>query len=265
MKSKVLKNVIQKSLEENNFRHCHVDFTGKQKISEGHLSEISFVDVSYEIDNGEKEILHLAIKTSKETEAVKDMMIRIFNQETLFYQTIFPIFVEFQIHRNVESVFNPLVKFYKTVVTDTVQVIILENVKAKGFELKDRRKPLTLQHLRLALEYYSKFHALSFAVNDQQPELLKVLNNNVNEVLNKHLGILATFIPIVFEHTLDMLLRRGESELHATFKKILNGRNLVHQVLDLHKEDTNYLIISHCDPWVNNFMFLHKVSTFFLV
>lgn len=203
MKSTFLSNVIQKALEENNFKRCHVDFTGEQKISEGHLSEISFVDVSYETDSGEKEMLHLAIKKSKETEALKDVMIRVFEQETLFYRTIFPIFLEYQIQRNVKDVFNPLVKFYKTVITDSVRVIILENVKAKGFELRDRRQPLTLQHLTLALQYYGKFHALSFAVNDRQPELFKVLSNNVNEALNKHLGILATLIPIAFEHTLD--------------------------------------------------------------
>lgn len=60
--------------------------------------------------------------------------------------------------------------------------LFLEDLKRKDFEMINHRtEPLTFDHMALYLKALGKFHALSFAIKDQQPEKFKHLTSLIPE------------------------------------------------------------------------------------
>lgn len=57
---------------------------------------------------------------------------------------------------------------------------MLEDLQAKNFTTANQ---LTDQHVRLVMQALGKFHAVSFAMKQKQPEDFKKLTANMNELL----------------------------------------------------------------------------------
>lgn len=256
--------IIQKSLQEMHFKNCQIDFAEGQEIIAGHLSDITFLDVNCETQTDRKTVLHLALKSSKENEFTRDLLnlSNIFKQEILFYETVFPSFLEFQVHRGIKTIFNPLAKIYKCVVKKNIDLIMLENLKTSGYEVCDKRQPLSSQHLKLALVDYGKLHALSFAMRDQKPDLYQHITKDLKSVLKAHtLNVLSPFLPTLFNQVLDLLLKKQEFDVHSKLKHLLDHKKIIEQALQLYDENTTYSVVNHCDPWINNLMFQYEVRS----
>lgn len=258
-----MKVVIENSLKEKNFKNCEIDFASAQKVSDGHLSDVTFVNVHCLTRTGSKKGLHLALKQSKRNEAVSDLLNQkgVFKQEMLFYEMIFPIFLDFQIERKIEQIFDPLPKIYKAITIGSTDLIILENVRASGFEMCNNRQPLPLQHLKLALQYYGRFHAISFALRDQKPALYQQMADVLKNTIKRHISrTVNPYLPKLFEQLLALLAERHEFEHHKRLKCLLEEKNIIERAFNLFDENTGYSVINHTDPWINNLMFHHKVS-----
>lgn len=60
---------------------------------------------------------------------------------------------------------------------------MLEDLKAKNFLMIDRHtEAITPDHVRLVMQALGKFHAISYALKDQQPEKFKALTSNIDEI-----------------------------------------------------------------------------------
>lgn len=98
-----------------------------------------------------------------------------------------PTFREFQESKGIiveESGFYEYPKCYKTIDTELSECLMFEDLKARDFKMIDRHtEAITGDHVRLVMQALGKFHAISYALKDQQPEKFKEITSNLDEWL----------------------------------------------------------------------------------
>lgn len=103
----------------------------------------------------------------------------------------------------------------------------------------------------------AKFHAISFALKDQQPEKFKSLASNLKEMfLRDDDAFIREFFEKQSEGIFKVLANEEDADLLAKMKKVFeNGAlKVALECLDLDGTDPGS-VISYGDSWQNNIMF----------
>lgn len=90
-----------------------------------------------------------------------------FNRESLFYDSIYPIFKKFQEKKGIVACkdgFYEIPACLKSITTEENECIFMEDLKLRGFEMFNRLQEVTLEHVKKIMEILGKFHAISFAI-----------------------------------------------------------------------------------------------------
>lgn len=183
-----------------------------------------------------------------------------FRKECFLYTDILPRYKKLEIEFGVkeEDIFDIGAKFYGAKIAsspdidfDDDAVILLENLKVRGYYTGDRKSGLDLEHSRMAIKAMAKFHALGMAVKYKYPEEFAKLKERCKCLkLN----------PEAFEGMKDSFLDliRRDSVMGKYIDKIT-------PLLDDNTDNWTgtpeepWSTIIHADFWVNNMMF-HKNS-----
>lgn len=108
------------------------------------------------IENGEKLTVNVIIKALLSTmEELKKFSV--FPRERFIYDDVLPSFEKIWLERA-----NEVVKFGPDCIkveSDPYEIIVLDDLKANGYEMLDRKVGLTLSEVKLALAKLAKFHA----------------------------------------------------------------------------------------------------------
>ncbi|XP_065163556.1 uncharacterized protein [Atheta coriaria] len=225
---------------------------------DGYLSFLTRVDVTTE--DGKE--LHVVIKCAPRSEAVRKFVPihDAYMREIHIYEVIMPEFERFQREHGVPHPFNNIPKCLKTQSTEGKELLVLENIRTKGFQLWNRMKPMDLQHIELVFKTYGKLHAISYAMQQQEPEVYDKFTDNLFEIFSPDkfdpgmaamIQLLSTKLQETFEndaeHTeiYEKLTRFKDGGLMEFWKSI--GTNL-----------GNHPVLRHGDCWVNNMMFKYE-------
>lgn len=145
---------------------------------------------------------------------------------------------------------------YRTVDVDINECLLLEDLSLRGFSTIDRRAGvMTADHVNLVMQGLAKFHAISFALKDQQPKKFDQLTSNLNEVI-----ILKSNIQLRYYLTLHS---------KSVFDAISADKDLLAKVTEFYKKEAldiaadcidleatgSASVISYGDVWQNNIMF----------
>lgn len=157
-----------------------------------------------------------------------------------------------------ENGFNEYPKCYRTGDVDLSECVLLEDLSVKGFTMIDRfTQEITADHVRLVMKTLGKFHAISFALNDQQPEKFVEFSSQLNEVfIRKDDPILREYFLKQSESVLNAVSDEKDAHLLAKVKKVFEmaPMDIAADCLDL-KATGLAGVISHGDCWQNNVMF----------
>lgn len=97
-----------------------------------------------------------------------------------------PTFHEFERSKGVEIKKNGFwehANCYRTIDIDVNECLLLEDLRIREFSTIDRHNGvMTADHVRLVMQGFAKFHAISFALKDQHPEEFNELTSNLTEV-----------------------------------------------------------------------------------
>ncbi|KAK2582860.1 hypothetical protein KPH14_008939 [Odynerus spinipes] len=228
---------------------------------ENYGSTILAVDaVIRRTEHDEKEDLHMIAKMPPPTEFQRRIFNSpfTFNKEILFYEDVFPAYrrleKEYGIKEN--ELFDILSKYYGSrrsltpeIDFDDNAVILLENLKKRGYYTGKRSIGYDLAHSKLAVRAMARFHALGIAMRCKKPDVFarikktsECMKINMDEFSAAHLPVLAR----IKEDPIT-------SVYHDRCEKILTDENLLESWFA--QPEGPWATIIHSDFWVNNIMF----------
>lgn len=232
---------------------CEIKYFAGSALGDGYGSKTLGVDITEDTRS-----LHLFLKCALPGVAI-DKFNEIYKTEILLYKTIYPAYCKFLKDKGVENGFRNVPECYGVFEKTGSEIVALENLRKRNYTMYERSKCMNDEHLKLVLETFAKFHAISFAFKDQQKELHDdFLGNRINIFVNlKHIGL----NEVISKMVKDFLSKLDPIE----DKDILDrSENLASGVYDHFTKSechlSDYSILTKGDCWVNNMMFLYEVN-----
>lgn len=205
--------------------------------------------------------LRLIIKLSTTNKARrKEMqMDALFKREVLMLNKILPLFEKFQRDRGLtkDEAFTSYPKCYAAIADEHKEqfVVIMEDLKAKAFDLLPKEIPIERDHLFMIVTQLARLHAISFAIKDQQPEVY----NELRKVTDLYRDFFVSDGMKKYQKGMcDRAIAALDIEPHIEWLKDIseNAHDQINAILGENAGDP-FSVISHGDMWTTNILFHH--------
>ncbi|KAJ6632707.1 hypothetical protein Bhyg_16080 [Pseudolycoriella hygida] len=258
-------NVLLREIsEKEGFTDFEFDVSAGSNHGDGFLAVIKRVIVAG-TRNGKPDTLPLICKLMPTSQARRDQFNSdaVFIREAFMYSQVLPTFVEFQKEKGLgeKEGFYEFPKCYGTLDDKANDrfVIVLEDLKVSGYELFDKFKPADFNHVKLFAESLGKFHAVSFALKDQRPEVFakfKHLRDVFVQQVEEKPEVMVPMFEFFFDKTIAAFKPEEETEINAINKL---KANVTQELLRTSMGDVSepFSIINHGDCWNNNMMYVY--------
>ncbi|XP_075210294.1 uncharacterized protein LOC142317621 [Lycorma delicatula] len=194
--------------------------------------------------------ISLIVKAPKDGSRLNDFMenMGIFNKEVMIYNELIPKY---------RSVFlnewpDLTAKSFYSSITD---VVILEDLKVKGYIMADRIKQLDFEECAVALSMLAKFHAASVKLYQTEPDLIKKMGREVifREDLKEACEI---FVIKIFDNLIDEINSKEIRELEKYINKLKKCREIIFDTLTemIKPKEGEFNVLNHGDFWTTNMM-----------
>lgn len=187
----------------------------------------------------------------------------VFKHEIYVYNNILKVFDQFQREKNIaiEDRFTEYPKCYATAsdLENGEHFIIMENLKSIGYNFRDKTKQVDFEMASLYMKTIGKFHALSFALRDQRPEMFDEISS-FDEVFTKLMEKDDSFEVMIragLDEGISLLDQPDEIEVLQDIR-----RNLKAYYLYLLRKDSagKFFVLGHGDSWNNNLFYTSEES-----
>uniref|UniRef100_A0A6V7JVT9 CHK kinase-like domain-containing protein n=1 Tax=Bracon brevicornis TaxID=1563983 RepID=A0A6V7JVT9_9HYME len=224
------------------------------------------VDIQAQIKknpDAENEDLHLIGKLPPKTQAQLDMFDPsfVFRKEIFTYSKILPYYRQLEIDNSIgeDDVFDVSPKYYGSRMSlnpdcqfDHDAVLLLENLKPKGYYCVDRRFGSDLAHAKCAVKALAHFHALGMATKEKDPEFFEILTKNATCLEVKNREVFLT----LFKQRIEEI--GNDPELKEYLEACLeNFKGFSPDAWTAVPEEPWSTII-HSDFWANNMLYHRK-------
>lgn len=253
----LLKKWLAPFLTEQNIKDYSVELDSGSEKGDGYLGDIWGVKVQHENGN-----IDLVVKAAAKDDTARKVTVIdcIFKNEVTFYTKISSAMNSLQQEKQVSEPFK-ITKCYASSLVEKEEALVLENLKTKGFSLYERRKAFDKAHVILTLDNYAKYHALSFALRVQRPEMFKELASQLTDIMSLFYPNIMAGLKKYMRKCVEMLKRNGLTEEAKAAEKIAEEPEKVLYLNE--KPPDEYTVITHGDCWSNNMMFKYDVIKLF--
>lgn len=203
-----------------------------------------------------EEQLHLLCKLAPENEKRREefQVDSGFDSESYFYTRIVPQFMQFQLDRGLpeDDHFRSFPKCYE-VFSDPENghyAIIIEDLRPKKFAMWPKEKPVPENYLAKTLRELAKYHAISFAMKDQQPEQFAEHKKLTNPAESSFSESMLTSFWESHQRTIDVL---QDDEQKTIMRDVQKNCEKYFQVGEDDVEANGVVI--HGDLWNNNILY----------
>lgn len=180
-----------------------------------------------------------------------------FSREVFVYNKLLPLFVEFQREKGLsdDEAFISFPKCYAAVADVEKEhfVLILEDLRERHFVMWPKRNLITKNIAYMVVERLAKYHAISFALKDQRPEVFDSFRD-LKDLLTVFFETSNTrkFMDSMYDRAMLVL----EDPAHVDITKETKERMLeiFHECLDEGVSEP-FSVIGHGDCWINNMLF----------
>ena len=234
-----------------------IKFSAGSNLGDGFLGVTTAISLK-----DSKQELKIFLKVASTDEAFRASMETrsVFLQEIVFYDKVYPTLSQFYGDKTGESLkFTP--ELYHTCAGEMNEMIFMENLRGSGFKLHEKGTVMSGELLAAVIKMYAKFHATSFALRHQKPDVFESLTEklpNLFSVLYDKCDLSAIFCGSVRD-AINCLDAGEEADV---ITKIKNAGDKTYALLRQERiAPPEYSAIIHGDCWSNNMMFKFKVST----
>lgn len=177
-------------------------------------------------------------------------------REHFFYTTIFPEFVKFQREKGLtesESFLSiPKVYASESDSANSTHVLVMEDLRSRDYKLWPKSELINIDHELFLLKELGKFHGISLALKDQNPDLFKTF-----EWMLEPLGVMTNETSPLFK---ELTRKISETILNPSHKAFVNVSKYLEILKECSTQDPNdkFNVICHDDLWITNFMFQYN-------
>lgn len=229
---------------------------------DGFLSVVTSVTISGQrVKNNIRtnDQLYLVCKSAPENETMREGFDSIvqFKREACMYGKILPILADFEREKGLTESerFTSYPKCYAIVADDQndQMVIVMEDVRTKGYAMWKRSEPIPPKYAYDLLEEIAKLHACSFALKDQRPNVY----NSFRELIDVVLDFTSTkTMREIIRASYERCLAAVEDPKHIEIVNdiIKNSEKYYEDCVALENVEP-FAVVSHGDFWINNILF----------
>lgn len=125
------------------------------------------------------------------------------------------------------------------------------------------QKDITVDHILLVMKTLGKFHAVSFALKDQEPEKFQEIVNNLQEIFFVHGGPMSSHVNQAEQMAINCITDDNDVDLLEAILRLYE-QNQYDQLVDLanSNEAEPYSAVLHGDLWSNVRFFCYLCSYF---
>lgn len=211
-------------------------------------------------NEAEEEDLYLIAKMPPPTEFQRQIFDSpyTFRKEIFMYENIVPFYQELEREMGLKEaeVFDILPKYYQSRLSlnpdvdfDDNAVILMENLRTRGYYNGDRAKGCDLEHSRIAIRAMARFHALGMATKYKRPEYFEILKER-----SKCLDLKTEEFERFQEDMLKTIKEDPQLTVYTDRCEVAIRDSFERGLWTL-TPDEPWSTIIHADFWVNNIMF----------
>lgn len=254
---KLLKDIA----DNNGIRDYTIEQYSMSSKGDNYVGQIMCATIKSRRDD---ETLELVVKKTPSNEDFrKAIPVRdIFLREIYIYDKVHNYFKKFQNEKGVESPFNSIAKYYGKCEEELSECLVLENLIKNGYGLWNRKLPMNAEHISIVMSEYGKFHAVSYAMKEKNPELFSEISECLKqEPTQWEIENMKTFLQSIIPQLQKVV--DGNAVLQAALLRMAS--NLEHFFKVEIQEPKEKMVITHGDCWCNNILFKYGVSRKFEV
>lgn len=228
---------------------------------DGFSGNMKFVKAVAE-KNGKTEEYNLVVKYSSRdiSKGNYALISDAYKREIYIYDTVLKSFRSFEDSHGILDRFEAYPKFYKGIIFDNFEVIVFNNLKSLGFQLNTNLVMNWEERTAIAREY-AKFHAISFAMRQKNPDGFRKLSANLPNLIGKFFenpGELQNGMIKQFKKSMMILQKHNEHKLIKYYESKCTLEEFRKMACQKYEDDEKYSVITHADNWNNNFMFKYN-------
>ncbi|CAG9802462.1 unnamed protein product [Chironomus riparius] len=261
---KALAEVVEKQLN-NSIDNYDITISAGSSKGDNYLGVIYRAQVKDKVTNENK--LNLIVKLPPQNEVSRKEMFagEFFKREAGFYDNVYPIYEQFQKDKGIDvenEGFHQVANCYKTLTEEPNEGLIFDDLKARGFDMFDRFKEVTKEHVFLVMRTLGKFHAVFYAIKDQKPEVLNyyyTLKDSFKIMSETENSTLPAYYSSLKKQTIKVVEKCEDLEVKEKVMKYLENdySELIEHCLSREKSEP-YTAICHGDCWNNNMLFMNN-------
>lgn len=249
-------HLLEQIADENGFTDHELKEYSTSSKGDNYLGQM----VCVTIENNDKK-LELINKTAPTNVKFRTSLpVReLFLKEIYLYETVLQTFTNFQKEYGLKNPFRAFPKFYGKCEDEYNECLVLENLVKHGYSHWNRKLPMNSDHVAVVMAEYGKFHAVSYAMKEKNPELF----NRISEILKKELTEWEKESSKAFLNNTCKTLQKaieGNCVLENAYERVT--ANLYNYFLEVMREPKEKMVITHGDCWCNNMFFKYEVSFF---
>ncbi|XP_062559062.1 uncharacterized protein LOC134223866 [Armigeres subalbatus] len=180
-----------------------------------------------------------------------------FRNEINFYNVVLSEFVKFQQTKELKTGFNECSTSVASFSDGENDFIAMEDLSQFGYGSASRQEGAGLAECILCMQTIGRFHALSLAMKDQQPDKFHLLVKHIEDTYyaDEHKTWYKKFQDVQIQIAKDAISQvYGNTELETKANKFLDGDLYDKMVYLTHTRNQNS-VINHGDCWLPNFLF----------
>lgn len=261
-------NAINRIAQQEGFTNYVITYDRGSNFGDGFVAEIVKAKIKgNQLVKGEQEEseLVLVLKLPPENKVRREQMgMNVFEREVTVYNEILPMFQKFQLDKGLKPgqgfISFPKCYYASFDKEKDEAVVIMEDIRLKGFKMLNKYKTIDFPHATAVLETVAQFHGLSLAMKDQCPGIFDKFKGMKDAMTDGMLTEMMKSMTIASCEKAIGALEPHEENIKQKLRAF--GEN----VIDIIKSSTDgeqsepYSVINHGDCWINNIMFKYEVS-----